>query len=161
MSATWKFLLAAALRSRRCLLFSVHEVQCVTVWSKAHSSRAGRHYHPPRGTVGGNPAAKQLTCYNLHVGFCFCRGSFCKTRPFPHCSESAVVLRDREMKQEANIIFSLTCISSLNNQLFCKISSRHCGLIQLHFQHILKDIFNSIQNFNVLFCIKSEHRTRV
>lgn len=53
-----------------------------------------REMNPPtRRHRGTHPAAKQLTCYNLHVVFCFCPGSSCKTPPFLHCSGPAAVLR--------------------------------------------------------------------
>lgn len=66
---------------------STHKVQNITVSTKAHSIRRTR---PPSTTVGD--AAQQLTCYNLHVFFCFCPGSFCKTQPSPRCPGTAGVL---------------------------------------------------------------------
>lgn len=95
-----------------------------------------REMNPPtRRHRGTHPAAKQLTCYNLHVVFCFCPGSSCKTRPFLHCSGPAAVLRGGEKTQQANIIFSLR--SCLNQQLLHKISSAHWGVessvLSLHF----------------------------
>lgn len=96
-----------------------------------------REMNPPtRRHRGTHPAAKQLTCYNLHVVFCFCPGSSCKTPPFLHCSGPAAVLRGGgEKTQQANIILSLR--SCLNQQLLHKISSAHWGVestvLSLHF----------------------------
>lgn len=96
-----------------------------------------REMNPPtRRRRGTHPAAKQLTCYNLHVVFCFCPGSSCKTPPFLHCSGPAAVLRGGgEKTQQANIILSLR--SCLNQQLLHKISSAHWGVestvLSLHF----------------------------
>lgn len=96
-----------------------------------------REMNPPtRRHRGTHPAAKQLTCYNLHVVFCFCPGSSCKTPPFLHCSGPAAVLRGGgEKTQQANIILSLR--SCLNQQLLHKIYSAHWGVestvLSLHF----------------------------
>lgn len=54
---------------------------------------------PSRKNTTTTNKKKQLTCYNLHVVFCFCPGSFCKTRPFLHCSGPAVVLRGQKTQQ--------------------------------------------------------------
>lgn len=96
-----------------------------------------RDMNPPtRRHRGTHPAAKQLTCYNLHVVFCFCPGSSCKTPPFLHCSGPAAVLRGGGREDPAGKHY-ISLRSCLNQQLLHEISSAHWGVestvLSLHF----------------------------
>lgn len=124
-------------------------------------------YPPTQRHRGRRPAAKiqqqqqkkQLTCYNLHVVFCFCPGSFCKTRPFLHCSGPAVVLRGQKTQQTPLYshqdtfplkITSCYVISSVNSGVELSVLRLHLKLAQRLWIHLQFRVYFILFNLLLL-----------